>query len=364
MKKIRKLAYLPFLCLFLVLAACSNSATTLPNASNNTQGSSTPAPPAGASNEKPAPQGQLEMKGPINLTMLMATAGGTWQAHATAFSEAIKKGLPPGSTVTVVPGQDGANAVQVSQGKADIALNMGPSVQLALKGEEPFKEKLENLRALYTFQTGAFQMVVKDTVPYDTLDEVIANKYPLKFSVNTPNSLHDLTMRKVLAEFGVTYNDFKSWGGEAHQLSFGPSFELLDNRKLEGVFSIGFYPIPAYIEKAQHHKFKLLGIKDPKVTDAVAKAYGFEPHTIKAGVYDFLDKDLYMPPVFETVIVSSSMKDEVAYTIVKAIEAELGSIRQVTKSMADLDLKKMANVGQLPLHPGAEAFYKEKGITK
>ena len=57
---------------------------------------------------------------PLNLTLVAGGIGGGWFTQASVIAEAIKKGLPEGSAITVVPGGGISNVHFLSMGKADI----------------------------------------------------------------------------------------------------------------------------------------------------------------------------------------------------------------------------------------------------
>lgn len=51
--------------------------------------------------------GVLAKEKPLNLTLVAGGIGGGWFTQASVIAEAIKKGLPKGSVITVVPGGGG-----------------------------------------------------------------------------------------------------------------------------------------------------------------------------------------------------------------------------------------------------------------
>ena len=62
-----------------------------------------------------------------------------------------------------------------------------------------------------------------------------------------------------------------------------------------------------------------------------------------------------------TIIVSARMSDDIAYLITATINDNADRVRTIHGSLADYDPSKgHLNLG-LPLHPGAERYYREKG---
>ena len=86
--------------------------------------------------------------------------------------------------------------------------------------------------------------------------------------------------------------------------------------------------------------------------------------TITKEVYG-LPYDVRVVGTPNIVIVSSKLPDDLVYRMTKAFfePAGLEMIRNSHPSARPLALEKAA-VAPVPLHPGAEKFYREKGILK
>jgi TRAP-type uncharacterized transport system substrate-binding protein len=65
-----------------------------------------------------------------------------------------------------------------------------------------------------------------------------------------------------------------------------------------------------------------------------------------------------------TVIVSTAMSDDIAYTITKTINDDVDRLRKLHDSLADYDPSRgWLHLG-VAIHPGAERYYREKGWLK
>lgn len=58
------------------------------------------------------------------------------------------------------------------------------------------------------------------------------------------------------------------------------------------------------------------------------------------------------------------MSDDMAYTITKSIHDNLQYLSTVHQDIQNLTPELMPKVGDVPLHPGALKFYKEKGVVR
>ncbi|MEP6334351.1 MAG: TAXI family TRAP transporter solute-binding subunit, partial [Anderseniella sp.] len=106
---------------------------------------------------------------------------------------------------------------------------------------------------------------------------------------------------------------------------------------------------------------------DLKKINGVIPAY--IPSKIPAGVYEGVDTDTLTPAVSAMLVVSSDQSEELVYGITKALwndntrkllDNGHAKGKQITPDTA---LDGVAALG-VPLHPGAEKFYKEVGLLK
>ena len=63
------------------------------------------------------------------------------------------------------------------------------------------------------------------------------------------------------------------------------------------------------------------------------------------------------------VIVNKDVDEELVYQFTKVLCENMKTIAQFQAPLADFDLSKAANV-PIPIHPGAERYYKEVGVLK
>ena len=93
---------------------------------------------------------------------------------------------------------------------------------------------------------------------------------------------------------------------------------------------------------------------------------GFVPYTLKAGIY----KDQGVTEAVQTfqsptvLIASSKTSADVIYKITKAIVEEREEFGNVTSVMKGVTAAEMAENFGMPMHPGAEKYYREAGLLK
>src|SRR5690606_35682285 len=108
---------------------------------------------------------------------------------------------------------------------------------------------------------------------------------------------------------------------------------------------------------------QLLPITGPAVDKLVADHLYYAKATIPAGLYPNNPQATETYGVLATFVTSASVPDETLYLIVKAVFYIIEDFKKLHPAFGNLDPKKMVKDGlSAPLHPGAEKYYKEKGL--
>jgi TRAP transporter TAXI family solute receptor len=136
---------------------------------------------------------------------------------------------------------------------------------------------------------------------------------------------------------------------------------LCDN-KIDGFFYGVGHPSAAIQDPTTACGAKLVPLTGPAV-DALVKAHPYySVATIPGGMYANNPDDVTTFGVRATVVTNASTPDDVVYNLVKAVFENFDDFKKLHPAFAKLDPKEMVKAGlSVPLHPGAERYYKEKG---
>ncbi|MGI6317394.1 MAG: TAXI family TRAP transporter solute-binding subunit [Firmicutes bacterium] len=338
------------LCLILVFlvgalgtAGCNPSKTDVLPQENETEG------------EDPVDQG-------MQLTLAMASPGGTWQAIAEGVAQAIRQQYP-GSKVEVITGSIGGNPVSVQGKKATFALSHAPNAKLAIDGTPPYDSPNPDLMGLSSAYVGPLHFIVPADSPINSFNEIKEKQYPVKMSINSKGSTPEFLSEAIFNQYGITLEDVKSWGGEITYLSSGEAFALLLERVYNMGVTISYLPSTPVLELASGLEIKLLSLDD-HVVDFLCQNYGTVRSVIPGGTYTFQDEDVITIGSPNIFIVHKDMPDEVAYKIVESMDKQRDYLNNVHETFKVLTLERMyKDMGGLPVHPGALKYYQENGIV-
>ncbi len=261
----------------------------------------------------------------------------------------------------------------VAQHKLSVVwINPSVAVTLAFKGTGPFSEPLP-LRTIAVFPSyDIVGFAVRESTGITSLAQIGHEKIPLRLSTGRrirPPFVGDATMFTVglvTEAAGFTLADIQSWGGKIQSVirpSHPDRRAAVQHGIINAIFDEG---VQSWGQGAVNHEFRFLPV-DGEIRERMV-AIGYRRGLLPKSRFQGMPEDV------ETVdfsgwpmVVHADMPDDVAYALCEAIEAR--------KNVLPTDNYKPLDVAQLcaddeetprdvPLHPGAERFYRERGYLK
>lgn len=298
---------------------------------------------------------------PGNITVFGGSVGGVWSVFTEGVSEAVRKEYP-GILISSVPGTVFGNPVSVSQGKTGFAISESLTAYFAFKGFVPFEEEYGNVRAVASLiPDNTFQLVAPESAPFNSVSEISEINYPLRYSAGEKGALGDIVSAAVFEAYDLTYEDIQDNGGEVNFLSGGKTFELMADSKIDSLGKMVPTPAGDIIQASASIDLKLIPIGE-KAVDHLIQKFDMKPFTIEAGSYEFQDEDYETVKTPTILITNEEMDEETVYQVTKAIYNQLDYLKDVHKGFRSVNDETIADVGAVPLHPGAERFYNEIGL--
>ncbi len=87
----------------------------------------------------------------------------------------------------------------------------------------------------------------------------------------------------------------------------------------------------------------------------------YQAASIPAGTYDGQDSDVPTVAITNLLVSHDGVSDDVAYQMTKLMFNNLDRLGNAHSAAKDIKLEGAAKGLPIPLHPGAERFYKEAG---
>ncbi|KYH32249.1 TAXI family TRAP transporter solute-binding subunit [Neomoorella mulderi] len=319
--------------------------------------------PAGNSGTTPS-----NANGPVKLNMATFNMGSSWYTYGATIAEVIRGALPEGSQVNILDQAGGVgNPKLVGDEKVQLAISFNVTDKWAYDGKEIYSDKKrENIRGIAGYlDEYYFGIVARKDLGITDLAQLKEKKPKIHLMTVPVGGLGEVTTKLVLQAYGVTYDDIKSWGGTVEHSDFNAIVDAFRDGKADMFMQTITKGHPAVTELATTTPVVFIPISEDKIQE-LSSNYGFVRDEIPANSFKGQDENVPTLGLTSTLITHSKVPDEIVYKITKAVIENKDRIRQGHKALEVFDPAKAPRLDGLgvPLHSGAEKYYREAGYLK
>lgn len=292
----------------------------------------------------------------ITANLVMGTGGvaGTWYPLGGAFCTQMSDGA--GLNVTVQASGGGVeNARTVASGERDLGMLGNNVAAYAYEGKLSFEgTPLSNLRGLYSFLPNQVQFVVRTNSGINCLADMKGKAV----GVGAIGSGDELSIREeLLGPLGITYDDF-----DEQMLSVAEQVTAFKDNHLDVIYLIASAPTSGVMDAAAQAKVTLVPIVGEEKATIMEKAPFYVETVITNKQYEFLEKDIETVATMTIMVTNAELDENIAYELVKNTFEGVTELQAFHPGMREFSLENALIGMSIPLHPGAERYYKEKGI--
>lgn len=292
--------------------------------------------------------------------------GTAWYVYGATIAELLRKTLPPGSNIDVKPFSGGVgNAKLVAKNETPLGLSFTVTNRWAAEGKEAYDAKLDNLRGLVG-GLDSYYLVALSSKKLDasSLKDIKDRKIPVRLYTLPVGSLGELGAKQLLRQYGLTYDDIKSYGGSATHQGYKIIVDAFKDGRADLLIAVITPKHPSITEIATFSDVKFLDVEADRVKGLVE--LGYQPSTMPADTFKGQTQPVSTVGFPTVLITNTALPEPLAYTITKTIIESKDALVAGHKGLAEFEPMtawKPEKVG-LPLHPGAERAYREKGWMK
>ena len=325
--------------------------------------------------------------GPIEVRLL--TPGANWLKTGSMMALGLSgyfSPLPEGSTVSVHTGHTGRMCLEglglVDAGKYHFGITTPPwLLRCAAEGRGAFGfgEKPLRLKSVGAFpHNDQLAFAVRSDLGIKSLRQLKEQKVPLRISTAPTHLGHPTgwVLDAVLAEYGRQIEDFEKWGGAVIYNDRQPNFmekvpkgnpdrvTAMKAGEMNAVFDEAIMT-PAWKEIADNVDLTFLPV-DRDVLEAVERMYGMRSTVIPKGRLRGVNQDIPTIDFAQWIIYCrEDLPDRLVYLMMEGIEQQRQQIESLFRPgqglTSEIKLSEMCKGLELPMHPGAEQFYRERG---
>jgi uncharacterized protein len=287
------------------------------------------------------------------VSVLTGGTGGTYYPLGVVLAQVLGERLPEVRATAQVTKASVENLNLLQQGKAELGFTTGESLHAAWRGdvEAGFRQRLDRLRGVANLYTNYIHLVAVADSGIATMGDLRGRS----LSVGAPKSGNELTSRALLAGAGLAYDDL----GKVEYLPFAESVELMKNRQLDAAIISSGLGVSSVRELAAAVPIRLV----PIPAEAVARVgvpYG--AGELPAGTYAGQPEAVATATVGNYLVSHAGVPDELARAMTGALWESRDRLAGAHSAAAGLRLEAALEGLPIPLHPGAERYYRERGM--
>ncbi|MBF0166745.1 MAG: TAXI family TRAP transporter solute-binding subunit [Alphaproteobacteria bacterium] len=289
------------------------------------------------------------------INILTGGTSGVYYPMGNAMSNLFAKAIPEAKVSVQATKASVENLNLLEAGRGELAFTLGDSLSQAWSGVEEagYKAPLKKLRGVAGIYPNFIQIVSSQESGIKTLADLKGKRV----SVGAPKSGTELNARAVFKAAGLSYDDMK-----VQYLAFGESVELMKNRQLDATLQSAGLGVASIRDLASSIAIHIVEI--PPAVVAKTGDPAFISTVIPAKTYLGQDKDIPTVSINNFLVTHQGVSDAVVYAMTKAIFENLPDLKAAHSAGKDIRLENAAKAMPLPLHPGAEKYYREKGLIK
>ncbi|KLV11169.1 MULTISPECIES: TAXI family TRAP transporter solute-binding subunit [Photobacterium] len=226
-------------------------------------------------------------------------------------------------------------------------------------GTSQFAEQgpYKKMRAVFSLHTEPFNIIARTDAGINSVEDLKGKRV----NIGNPGSGDRATMGVVMDAMGWTNADFKL----VSELKGSERSQALCDNKIDAFVYVVGHPNGSIKEATTSCDAKLVSATGPAIDKIVADNPYYAKSTVPGGMYKGTDQDVHSFGVAATLVSSTDVPDEVVYAVVKSVFENFDTFKRLHPAFANLKPENMVKDGlSIPLHPGAEKYYKEAGYIK
>lgn len=292
---------------------------------------------------------------PVTINFPTAGASGALYAVGAAITNAWDTKIDYVSASSQASNGGIDNLNQISEGESQVSIAISSNCYQCLNGTDSFEgHAYEDLKVIAGLYFNPNQIVVTEKSGIDDLAEVKGKH----FAVAAAGSSVEGECKNHFTAAGLTYPDDIN----CEYIAFDAAADMLQNGTLDGAWIMSGAPAGA-VSQAMSSDCKLLNVSD-EVISTLQKDYPwYATYTIPAGTYPNQDQDVQTSAIKMVMFCRGDLDEQTVYDLTKTLWESIDELGESQANLKGLTPEEaVKDIANLPLHSGAEKYYKEIGV--
>jgi len=252
-----------------------------------------------------------------------------------------------------------ANAQLIAAGEADFALLQNDIAFYAFNGATlpAFKGKpVRNMGGVFTIYPELIHIVATHAGGVRAMRDLRGKRV----AFGPPGSGTEQNALQILEVYGIKESDL----ARAERVDAAVAAEQLKEGRVDAAFFTTGLGSAVLVDLFLSGRVALVPM-DAVPAEVLTKQYPFYTlEHVPANTYRGQERDLLTPAVRAMLVARSDLSEDLVYRFTRAIFEDLPQFHAAHAAAKGLTLPTAQNGMPVPLHPGAERFYRERGVTR
>lgn len=257
-------------------------------------------------------------------------------------------------TLVTLPSDGGpTNMISVNEGRASFGTSTAESVKAAYDGSGEFRSKSQRrIRHVASFGFSLMFIYTRPDSPIQSISQLKGKK--IVYGGGTGSALLG---KQILEVYGLV-NDVIAERGATEKAR-----EALARDEIDAIFTIARLPVPAYTDMINKNHLKLLPMEPDKIKALREKSSLYAEVDIRDFYpkYPASTKAVGLPG---PLVTRDDMNADVVYQMLKIVYSHMDELQKMNEGFKGDSAATALRGLAIPLHPGSEKYFQDRGILK
>lgn len=290
-----------------------------------------------------------------NIRFGAADIGGMYYAFASSFSGAVSKDTSDYKFEVKNTAGSAANLRLLSDKYIDLGIAQADLINNAYNGKGYFKDNICNeYKAVAALYTEACQIVVKANSDIYTIDDLQGKK----ICIGATESGTEINAKQILEFSGLN-----SQLVETVNLDYTDAAKQLVSGDIDAFFCTSGLQTTVISELTKECGIRILNIDDKCIKKLITVCPCYSKYEIPANTYAGQAESISTIGVRSILLATDNLSENAVKQFTETLFKHNKDLQYATSLELISDENTAVDGIDIPFHPGAAAYYKEKGIT-
>ena len=285
-------------------------------------------------------------------------AAGTLPIFGAKLAELINAEIP-NVRATTAAGETEAQLVRLHRNEIQTSTTYTFFTRMVADGKGQLGVPTTNVRHIMTLYGSVLTAIARQDGKITSLADTA--KSPARVWAGVKTSILYPMVTSSLAAYGVTPEAVAKAGGVMDATGYAAQKDLFMNGRLDVGFFAGPIPYGLLLEIDRSQPIRVLGFDAAAAKRFTELLPGTSIAKMPAKSYRGQDQELLVPYFVNHLVVNAQMSDEMAYRITKLMNERYKEFHGLFAGADEIRPENALKDYAIPLHPGAERYYREKG---